>query len=324
MSIYQIWHPEIFQGAGKRKNYFEGWYYKLIDNGNKNVLGVIPGISLGLDREESHAFIQIFDATNGKTHYVRYPLDTFSADESRFDIQIRGNHFTQDLMKLDIQNKDICIHTELSFDSIEKYPSSFFSPGIMGPFSFLPFMECHHGVINMRHRIHGSLVLGERAINFEGGEGYIEKDWGRSFPSAWIWAQANHFENRNASFMFSLAKIPFMGKSFKGLIAYLNVDNRFYKFATYNFSRVSKLQLNEKSIDIVLENKKYSLSILIKRAQGYLLMAPSGGRMVRTIEETIDADSSIILQSKNRDILFKGISPKCGLEISENAASLLK
>ncbi|WP_243392439.1 MULTISPECIES: tocopherol cyclase family protein [unclassified Mesotoga] len=31
-------------------------------------------------------------------------------------------------------------------------------------------------------------------IDLTGGKGYIEKDWGRSLPDAWIWMQSNNFD----------------------------------------------------------------------------------------------------------------------------------
>ena len=29
--ISKLFNPEIFQGKFKRKSYFEGWYYKIVD-----------------------------------------------------------------------------------------------------------------------------------------------------------------------------------------------------------------------------------------------------------------------------------------------------
>ena len=56
-------------------------------------------------------------------------------------------------------------------------------PGVMGPFSFVPFMECYHGVVNIDHKISGSLMINNEEIDFTDGYGYIEKDWGKSFPN---------------------------------------------------------------------------------------------------------------------------------------------
>jgi len=46
--LRKIWSPELFQGIYKSKNYFEGWYYKLISADHKHIYAVIPGIALGL------------------------------------------------------------------------------------------------------------------------------------------------------------------------------------------------------------------------------------------------------------------------------------
>ncbi len=45
--LNKLLNPEIFQGQYKKKNYFEGWYYKLIDSSQNNVWAIIPGISYG-------------------------------------------------------------------------------------------------------------------------------------------------------------------------------------------------------------------------------------------------------------------------------------
>ena len=36
----------------------------------------------------------------------------------------------------------------LEYHNVSAYPSSMISPGIMGPFFWLPFMECIHGLIS--------------------------------------------------------------------------------------------------------------------------------------------------------------------------------
>ncbi|QII81181.1 hypothetical protein G7057_00970 [Jeotgalibaca arthritidis] len=41
------------------------------------------------------------------------------------------------------------------------------------------------------------------------GKGYIEKDWGRSFPKNYIWIQSNHFNDNQRSLFFSYAHIPY-------------------------------------------------------------------------------------------------------------------
>ena len=54
----KINNPIIFQGSLKKKNYFEGWYYKMVSADKNYSLALIPGISL--NKDNSHVFIQVF------------------------------------------------------------------------------------------------------------------------------------------------------------------------------------------------------------------------------------------------------------------------
>ena len=91
----------------------------------------------------------------------------------------------------------------------------------MGPFSYIPFMECNHAILSMQSHIKGSININNNRINFNNGIGYTEKDWGCSFPKSYIWCQGNSFQNSNASFMLSIANIPFKLFSFRGIICVL-------------------------------------------------------------------------------------------------------
>ena len=74
------------------------------------------------------------------------------------------------------------------------------SPNSMGFFAYFPFMQCYHEIVSMSHSLNGSLNFSE-AIDFSGGEGYIEKDWGTSFPKEYVWIQSNNFEKSDASIL---------------------------------------------------------------------------------------------------------------------------
>ena len=314
--IGRIWKPEVFQGACRKRDYFEGWYFKLIDSSRQTVLAVIPGISIGKNREDAHAFIQFIDAVSGHTEYFRFPFEAFSSDQSRFDVHIGKNHFSESGMEIDLRSDTMRISGSLRFDRIEKYPKSFFSPGIMGPFSFVPGMECYHGIVNMSHEINGSLTIEGNRIDMTGGEGYIEKDWGKSFPQSWIWMQANHFETHGVSFMFSLARIPWLGRSFVGLISFLKTPEGFYRFATYNGGKVSRLSMQGNAIQIRLRNAGYHLEISAFYAPGGILKAPKNGMMHRKIEESITANVKILLSDRKGNTLFEGSSNRAGMELS--------
>ena len=37
----KVWQPEIFQGNLNKKNYFEGWYFKIVDASEKHAFAII-------------------------------------------------------------------------------------------------------------------------------------------------------------------------------------------------------------------------------------------------------------------------------------------
>jgi tocopherol cyclase len=317
LNIKKIWQPEVFQGENKRRNYFEGWYFKLIDKDRKTVLAVIPGIALGKSPKDAHSFIQVIDAVSGKTEYHRFAYEDFKTDKTRFSVQIGPNEFSDSRLKLELNHGDQPINGELFFHNIIKYPVSFLSPGIMGPFSFVPCMECYHGVVNIHHTISGTLSIGGWPVDMSGGYGYIEKDWGESFPDSWIWLQANHFEQQGISFMFSKARIPWLGRSFTGLISFLQTDQGFYKFTTYNGSKITHMELDGDILEAVVSNAKHILKFTTKYAKGGILKAPKNGLMHREIEESITAEIAVHLSDLNGNTLFQGTSKWVGLELCE-------
>lgn len=74
-------HPEIFQGDLRKKNYFEGWYFKHVSKDLNHVCSIIPGISL--TGKSSHAFIQVIDGITGITDYITYPLEQFTWEKKK-------------------------------------------------------------------------------------------------------------------------------------------------------------------------------------------------------------------------------------------------
>ena len=41
----------------------------------------------------------------------------------------------------------------------------------------------------MNHTVNGVLMINNEEIDINNGKGYIEKDWGTSFPKKYIWIQ---------------------------------------------------------------------------------------------------------------------------------------
>lgn len=312
--LRKLFHPEIFQGKYKRKYYFEGWYYKLIDQSMEHAIAIIPGISIGKNREDSHAFIQVL--YNGRlVHYYRFDRKEFHYHTKKFAVRIGENYFSDKQLRLKLNDGKLKLIGSLTFKDILCLPKSLYLPGIMGPFTYIPFMECYHGIVNIHHNIIGSLKLGDKRIDFTDGYGYIEKDWGRSFPKTWIWLQSNHFNNKDATIMFSAARIPWFGSSFPGFISFLRLGDKLYLFATYTGAKLIRLDYGKGILTSVIQDRNYRLDLVVTQMHGGELKAPFSGRMERTIIESINSRVQIRFYKRSGELLFEGTGTHAGLEI---------
>ncbi len=310
LSIYK---PEVFQGSLKNKRYFEGWYFKHVSFDLEHVWSFIPGISI--NENDPHSFIQVINGITGKSDYISYPINSFSWDKKKVFIRIGDSIFTDKFIEINIRTRDLQIEGRIDFKNNVKYPKTLFSPGIMGWYSFVPYMECRHGIISVNHSLTGSIIAEGTVINFTEGKGYIEKDWGTSFPEAWIWVQSNNFSNRDTSFTFSVAKIPWLGKFFIGFISFLYLKGEFILFSTYNKSTLTDIVHDDNSISMTLKNKKYILKVrAVKKTFGEL-KAPASGNMSRRIKESVDSEVTLSLYDLNNKILYSDEGKRAGLEV---------
>jgi len=316
--LTNIFHPERFQGWDKQFQYFEGWYYKLVNQSGTEAIAVIPGIAMD-EQGNKQAFIQILDGKRKTAQYHKFPFESFTASKNAFEISIGENHFSSHSMQLNIENIQGC----LRFNGNITWPKYLLSPGIMGPYSFVPYMECYHGIVSMNHQIEGSLMLNGNSINFSNGKGYLEKDWGKSFPSSYIWLQSNHFLEEAVSLKCSVAKIPWLRSSFVGFIAGLWWKNKFIRFTTYNRSKLVKAFANLEYVEIEMENPRYHLEIIAVRDAPTALASPILGLMDGRIEETMNATIHIKLsERRSGKILYMDKGKHGGLEVAGNVEEL--
>ena len=313
--LRRLFNPEIFQGNLKKRHYFEGWYFKQVARDQSITFSFIPGVSLV--ENDPHAFIQIMNGFTRSTDYIKYPLEEFTWDKRKLFLKVGSSTFTDSGIILDIENENMKLAGQIDFSNVIRYPKSILAPGIMGWYSFIPFMECNHGIVSVNHDLKGGISINGNKIEFTGGKGYIEKDWGTSFPEAWIWIQSNNFKEHDTSFSFSIAKIPWLGRFFIGFIAFLYHNNKFYLFSTYNKSVVSEIKHDKAEIEITVSNRMNILNIKVIKNSFENLIAPVSGEMSRTIKESVDSEVHLKLLDKYDKMEFEGTGKSVGLEIIE-------
>jgi tocopherol cyclase len=302
-----LYRPASFQGHGiQRGPYFEGWYFKLVDRTGAFRYAVIPGVFLGVEPVASHAFIQTLDGSTGRTTYHRYPLAAFAVHPREFLVRVGPSEFTRDHLALRIETPDRSMVGTLRFAGVEGWPVRWHAPGIMGWYAFVPFMECYHGVIGFDHAIEGMLAIDGQAVDFSGGRGYIEKDWGQAFPRAWIWMQSNHFSTFGTCLTASVARIPWLGTAFRGFIIGLRHEGRLYSFATYTGATIERLAVTRHSVEwtvvgpVAVNQARRTMRLEIRahrrEEQTDLLHAPVRTAMLQRVLESLTGTIEVRLQ----------------------------
>lgn len=324
-TIRKKWRPELFQGSLRRRNYFEGWYYKMVTANEEMSLAVIPGVATGAASRDAQAFVQILDGRTGSTWYIPYDVEEFSYSDVALDGMVGPNSFSKDAIRLDIAENEITLQGEVRMRGLSTLRPRMLRPGIMGWYSFVPFMECYHGLVSMNHELEGSLTMNGQTFRFDGGRGYIEKDWGTSMPSSWIWMQSNHFSQPGISFMASVARIPWLGSAFTGFLAPLLFDDEIHIFATYTGAKLIEVSFTAKSATLVLEDRKYRLHVHAsrERTNSGLLQAPVAGNMERRIGESLDARIEMRLEERNGILIYEGTGSSAGFEMVGDLSELI-
>ena len=307
-----------FQALNKTKKYFEGWYFKH-QMGNQ-IVALIPGINMNSDGEKN-AFIQII--SNENSYCIYYPMSDCLIASNKLFIKIGENIFSKKGIKINIQSNEIYLKGILRYGSLTpiRYP-------IMGLFRLLPRMECNHEIISMYHRVQGNLILNGKTLTFDDGIGYIEKDWGHSFPKSYVWLQCNSFMKEKCSIIVSVAEIPYLGMNFKGCICAIHYKGIEYRLVTYLGVKI--IICNERII--CLQQGKYLLIIqfngalktesmegqVAEKLRGFAhkLLAPTFGEMTRTIQEQHSCQARYIFFIGKR-LLFDLTSSEASLEIVE-------
>lgn len=275
------------------KEYFIGWYFKCI--GNNHTVAFIP--SVHCHDKDRNAFLQIITDDNAFClNFSRLKLR-----KNPLAVKIGNNIFSEKGVKLDIKTDNLTVRGALRFDRLTPIRYD-----IMGPFNFMPFMQCRHSVYSMRHDVSGDITLDGRKYAFHNGVGYIEGDRGVSFPKRYVWTQCDF---HGGALMLSVADIPIFGFEFTGIIGVILLNGKEHRIATYLGAKLSRISNNE--VTVSQGGYEFTARLISKKAQP--LAAPLNGKMARTIHESASC-SAYYKFSRNGVVLLEFTSRRASFE----------
>jgi hypothetical protein len=211
-------------------------------------------------------------------------------------------------IKLDIHTDELYAQGSLEFGLLSPIRYD-----IMGPFRYVPFMECIHSVFSMAHRVDGFVAVNKKEYVFDNAIGYIEGDRGRSFPKRYVWTQYTWREESLQSLMLSVADIPYLGMQFKGIIGIVLLNGKEYRLATYLGAKVTHIVDGE----IMVKQGVYSLFVRRLDGSSMQLRAPVLGSMTRLIREAPSCRVHYRF-AKDDNVLLDIIADHAGFEFEFN------
>ncbi len=289
----------------KGKGMFEGWYFRISDR--KVSLAVIVGIS------ESMAFIQTIDTYTNQSQMIEYGLEEFEYGDNPFYVKIRDNYFTKEKMILNLDQGMVKIKGEIENESFTPLKSTLYAPTIMGPFYYIPGMECNHGIISLLHRVKGRLMINHQKIKIN-GIGYIEKDWGCSFPKDYLWLQSNDCNQCEASLFLAIAKIPIKIISFTGVIMVLMIEGKQQVVASYYGAYLKRWLVKDGNYYLNIKQYPYNFYIKIIPENSCTLKAPQLGMMKDEVKESLTSKVTVLIYKHHKRIEKLNFIA-CGVEL---------
>lgn len=258
-----------FHGWKKRRSYFEGWYLKQQSQGQ--TVAFIPAFHINESGVYS-ASLQII--TEQESIQAAFPIEKFSISPGKFHVKIGDCSFSESGCTIQFAQKHHVWEGQLHYSGFTplKYD-------IMGPFTYLPLMQCRHSIFSLYHRVDGVLYHNGKQLIFQNGTGYMEGDRGHSFPNRYLWTQCNWGRN---CIVLSIADIPLYGKTFVGCIGVVLFEEKEYRFATYCGVRLIHVSNRE----ILIQQGDMSLYVALLDGKAHPLSAPHSGAMTRTIHES--------------------------------------
>jgi hypothetical protein len=288
-----------FRRNDSNQPYFEGYYFKFI-NEKKELIILIAGISIS--KNEKYSFIQLASNFDKNVAFYKFPLSEFKSSKDSFLFSIGNNTFKRNEITLNLED----ISLQLQLKNSLNWNRSALNPNIMGFLSFIPKVECKHDIITVEAEVTGSVEFQNRTILFDKSRGYIEKNWGYSFPKKYLWLHANQFKNDQLSLQFAMAKPKWLIFRPQVYIGYL-MNGRFIHFGSHRLS-LANVKTEGEQTSIKINKFRHSIKIRVTNRTPINLISPKEGKLQNEISEYLNSTIELTvlkkkLFGKNKEII---------------------
>lgn len=286
----------------KTKNYFEGWYTRLVDKSQNINIAIIFAITK--NEKDAHSFIQVYDGVKLTNTYYRFAESDFSYINN--EARIKNNVLSPSKLQLDVGNTNI----DVTFNNTMKIKKHFGFQSAMSYMKHFPLV-CFQEVNILDGQYSGQITSDKKSVKTSGSL-YMEKTYGYKFPKKWMWIQGNHFD-QEVLLSLSVGYIPILGFYQKGFFAIVSHNEKEYRFGSFNLAHI-KIDKTNDIITVTVKKRRLKLIVEIINQDPVKLVGPiDKGEMVLDVFESINATATVTL-FKGKKQLFKTKGTHIGFE----------
>lgn len=191
-----IWNRQnVVAGNGQvdTGDWFEWWYYKVIDPATGQPFFFTYGIVNPWDTSRSlagtKAVVQAGDYSGKFLVDQEYPVSQFKASYDNTDVTIGANHATDKHIQGSVSQNGHEMAWDLAIQEQWKFDAMGWSMGT-GDLSGIYWYPAQAAAV-----INGWIRVDGKTFNLTAAPAYQDRNWGRSFPKWWTWLVSNGFKN---------------------------------------------------------------------------------------------------------------------------------
>jgi len=191
-----IWNRDnALAGNGQvdRRDWFEWWYYKIVDPDTHDAFlftyGVTDPWDSGATLPGTAAVVEAGDIKSHALALQKFPVGQFQAAYNRTAVNIAGNTATDKQIQGHVVANGHDISWNISFSRKWRFPAmgwAMYVPNISGIYWYPAQASAEaDGWVQVDGTVH----------TLNQAPAYQDRNWGQSFPEWWTWLVSNHFEN---------------------------------------------------------------------------------------------------------------------------------
>jgi tocopherol cyclase len=282
----------------RKKNYFEGWFQKIYSHEHRTSIFLIYGIATGHSSDKK-GFIQLY--IPNQEHLLLY-FDEKDVDCSPYEHRVQFGENVISNERIFLKTADVHINL-----SVSKSQGNTLARNTMGRYYFIPNLPCYHAVVDDAQKIYGEIHCKAASYQINGARGYLEKNWGTSFPKDYLWLHGFDPKHSTNQLLFSQAKIYWMGRTYTKHLGFLRYDETRINILRLRKSSIHVQKISDASQRIFISSPELTLEITVELACEIPLKAPVKGMLERSIMHHNNVSIHVRLFTKSRIREFEWI-----------------